>query len=122
MVIVAYLVGILVSLVAGIVICFIIREGLHGFLFDIFGKENLVKFWSLIIKMSIIIASLAGGMSQTYDLEEAKGDWIILTWNFMNQLERFCTTMLVTFLVIFVFFLIAYIILVKRQQKVDKGD
>jgi hypothetical protein len=102
-----YLIGVGVAAVFGVVIALLLASGLSSLLKAMFPEAAVRRFWSRLVYVTVMLASLSGAMSVSYP-DEAKTDRLVRIWSLMNQWEAMGFRLLWTLLVVFSVFLLAH--------------
>jgi len=102
-----YLIGVGVAAAFGVAIALLLRPGLGSLLTAMFPNTAVGKFWSRLVYVVVMLASLSGAMSVSYP-DEAKTDCLVRFWTLMNQWEAMGFRLLITLLVVLSVFLLAY--------------
>lgn len=102
-----YLIGVGVAAVFGIVIALLLASGLSSLLKGMFTEAAVRRFWSRLVYIVVMLASLSGAMSASYP-DEAKTDRLVRIWSLMNQWEAMGFRLLWTLLVVLSVFLLGY--------------
>ncbi|MBI2495279.1 MAG: hypothetical protein HYY90_00850 [Candidatus Omnitrophica bacterium] len=111
----AYGVGLVISLMAGIGVWCMIQGKLSSVLHRLFPDEEVWRFWEQLIGLSIALTTVSAGIGFSYT-EKAQSDPLILTWNFMDHIQKPLEGILGVFLFTFVPLLFAYVIVVRKQN------
>jgi hypothetical protein len=102
-----YVIGVAVAAVFGIVIALLLASGLSSLLKAMFPEAAVRKFWSRLVYVAVMLASMSGAMSASYP-DEAKTDQLVRIWSLMNQWEAMGFRLLWTLLVVMSVFLLGY--------------
>lgn len=104
-----YLIGVALSAFFGILLCVLFSGGLKTFLEGLFPEAVVQKFWTRMINVIIVLASISGSMTNTYP-ENAGEDKLVLAWAIMDQFEGMLFRLLWTLLILFTILLFGWAI------------
>ncbi len=114
-----YLAGVALSAFFGILLCILFKGGLKTFLEGLFPEAVVHKFWTRMINIIIILASISGSIANTYP-ENAGEDKLVLVWAVMDQFEGMLFRLLWTLLILFTILLFGWAIAFQKDAKKKK--
>jgi len=114
-----YLIGVALSAVIGILLCVLFKDGLKSFLEVLFPEAVVQKFWTRMINIIVVLASISGSMANTFP-ENAIEDKLVLLWAVMDQFEGTLFRLLWTLLVLFTILLFGWAIALQKDKNKKK--
>lgn len=111
----AYLITFVVCVILTIVLINLINKGLKSFFENLCNDNDIAKFFIKLTKIVVLLAGFSSALSSYYSTTET-ANWLTLTWNVTDHLEKLLFQLFVTLMILSVTFFILQLI-ARRTNK-----
>lgn len=111
----AYLITFIVCVTLTIGLIILMSRGLKSFFENLCNDKDIAKFFIKLTKIIILLAGLSAALSSYYNTTDT-ANWLTLTWDITDHLEKALFQLFVTLMILAVAFLILLMI-ARRTNK-----
>jgi len=105
----AYVLTFLICLAITIILILLIKKGLHQFFTNLTNESDISGFFVKLTKIIIILAGIGAALTGGYKTGQ-EANWLTLTWDISEQLERSLSQLFLTFIILAIAFFILHIL------------